>query len=70
MTPRRSQHPRAGLAIGAVVFLGWLGALGVAIASDGSSDGDTRAAPDAATQEAPVPRHGRAGPGYLGTETD
>jgi hypothetical protein len=70
MTPQRPQRPRAGLAIGAAVLLGWLGMIGVAIATDGSGDTDSRAAPKAGAADGPVARPGRAGPGYLGTEAD
>ena len=46
------------------MLAGWLGALGVAIASDNSIGGESRAAPGATTAETPVARPGRAGPGY------
>jgi hypothetical protein len=57
-------HPRAGMVIGADVIVGWLGAIGVAIASDNSSDGESRAAPYSAARETPTARAGRAWPGY------
>jgi hypothetical protein len=62
--PRRATHPRAGLAIGAAVLAGWLGAIGAAVATDGSTDAESRAAPKSAAAEGPVARPGRAGPGY------
>jgi hypothetical protein len=68
MSPQRRKQPRAALAIGAVVLGGWLAALGVAIANDGSTDSDSRAAPGAAAADAPVARPGRAGPGYFPSE--
>jgi hypothetical protein len=62
MSPAR--HPRAGLAIGALVLAGWLAALGVAMADDGSTSAESRAAPNASGAEAPVDRPGWAGLGY------
>jgi hypothetical protein len=50
MNPQRYAHPRAGMAIGAVLLVGWFGAIGAAIATDDSGDPS---------------RTGRAGPGYL-----
>jgi hypothetical protein len=58
------RHPRAGLAIGALMLAAWLGALGAAIADDGSSNAESRAAPSAEASQTPVARPGRAGPGY------
>lgn len=65
MSPERPVYPRTGLAIGAVLLAGWLGAIGVAIASDDSTNAESRAAPSGAGAEAedPVARPGRAGPG-------
>jgi hypothetical protein len=51
MNARTHAHPRAGLAIGAVLLAGWMGALGAAVASDESTGKDSRT--------------GRAGPGYV-----
>jgi hypothetical protein len=62
MSPAR--HPRAGLAIGALVLLGWFAALGAAIADDGSTTAERLATPSSGTSDAPVARPGRAGPGY------
>jgi hypothetical protein len=68
MTSQRRGHPRAGLAIGALVLGGWLAALGVAIANDGTSDRESGAVPGSPSADAPVARPGRAGPGYLPSE--
>jgi hypothetical protein len=65
MTTARRSHPRAGLAIGALLLAVWLAALGVAIADDGSTNAESRAAPNASGTDAPVARLGRAGPGYF-----
>jgi hypothetical protein len=61
---RPGRQPRAGLAIGALMLVGWLAALGAAIADDGSTNAASRAAPSSGTSDAPVARPGRAGPGY------
>jgi hypothetical protein len=70
MSPQRPRHPRAGLAIGAVVLAGWLSAIGAAIATDGSADVEDRAAPGAGTAETRVARPGRAGPAYNPAKVD
>jgi hypothetical protein len=60
-------HPRAGLAIGAVLLAGWLGAIGIAIANDDDTgaSGSAGATPggDVVDDESSGP--GRAGPGFL-----
>jgi hypothetical protein len=64
MTTQRPFHPRAGLAIGAALLAGWLGAIGAAVASDSSTEAASRATPKAPETGTPVARPGRAGPGY------
>jgi hypothetical protein len=64
MNTQRALHPRAGLAIGAVLLTGWLGVIGAAIASDSSTETASSAAPKAPETGTPVARPGRAGPGY------
>jgi hypothetical protein len=64
MSPALARHPRAALAIGAVVLSGWLAAIGLAIGTDASTDVESRAAPNGAPAEGPVARPGKAGPGY------
>jgi hypothetical protein len=64
MNPRRTPHPRAGLAVGAALLAGWLGAMGAAMASDASTDAEGHAEPKSAVAETPPARPGRAGPGY------
>jgi hypothetical protein len=60
-------RPRAGLAIGAVLLAGWLGAIGIAIATDDDTGatGSAGAAPGADVSDDASVRPGRAGPGYL-----
>jgi hypothetical protein len=70
MSRARRAHPRAGLALGAVMLAAWLAALGAAIADDGSTNADSRATARDGTAEAPVARPGRAGPGYHVGGTD
>jgi hypothetical protein len=65
MTPPRRPNPRVGLATAALLLAGWLAALGVAIASDGSGGSRESAAPAASDAEPRVARPGRAGPGYV-----
>jgi hypothetical protein len=57
-------HRREGMAIGAAVIVGWLGAIGVAISSDNSASPGSRAAPYSVGAETTTARTGRAGPGY------
>jgi hypothetical protein len=57
-------HPRAGMAIGAAVVVGWVGVIGVAIAGDDSPSAETRATPYSVGAESPTARPGRVGPGY------
>jgi hypothetical protein len=45
-TPR---HPRAGLAAGLAILAAWLGALGIAFATDDSADRERGAGPAART---------------------
>jgi hypothetical protein len=85
MTPQAPAHPRVSLAIGAALLAGWLGTIGVAIASDGSAGSQGRASPAAAGVdfaaerqaasssagvESRAARPGRAGPGYYGARAD
>jgi hypothetical protein len=65
MYAQSARHPRAGAALGAAILAAWVGALGVAMAADGSKDGSRRAAPAAKAVETPSARPGRAGPGYV-----
>jgi hypothetical protein len=64
VNPRRPPHPWAGLAIGAALLAGWLGAMGAGMASDASTDAEDRAERKSAVAETPPARPGRAGPGY------
>jgi hypothetical protein len=53
-----ARHPRAGIAIAAAIFVAWLGAVGIAFATDDSADGTRGAASSAHTELAepsPVP---------------
>jgi hypothetical protein len=63
-TTQAPAHPRAGMAIGAAVIVGWLGAIGVAIASDDSPVVESRAVANGAAAEAPAPGAGRAAAGF------
>jgi hypothetical protein len=60
----QSAHPRAGMAIGAAVIVGWLGAIGVAIASDDSPVAKSDAVTNAGAPETPTGGEWRAWPGY------
>lgn len=51
---QRARHPRAGIAIGAVILGAWAGAVGLAFAGDGSADADR--APAAPAVEALAPQ--------------
>jgi hypothetical protein len=57
-------HPRAGIAIGAAVIVGWLGAIGVAIAGDDSPVAQSDAVTNAGGSESPSGGEWRAWPGY------
>jgi hypothetical protein len=50
---RPARNPRAGVAIGAAILVAWLGALGVAIASDESVNENHESAPAGHVQAAP-----------------
>jgi hypothetical protein len=47
MNAQHRPHPRAGIAIGALLLAGWVGAIGAAIATDdaGGSSGASGAGP-------------------------
>lgn len=69
-THSRPRHPRAGAAIGAAIVAAWLGAIGLAVASDSSAGTTASAAPGADVTENPAARPGRAGPGYPAPSSD
>jgi hypothetical protein len=69
-TSQSRPHPRAGMAIGAAVMVGWLGAIGLATASDNSPHAETGAAPNAASVEGPLASQERFGPGEHDTSAD
>jgi hypothetical protein len=46
MYTQTPHHPRAGAVIGLAILAVWLGALGLAFATDGSADGSRGAPPD------------------------
>jgi hypothetical protein len=70
MSTQRPRHPRAGIAIGLVLLVGWLGAIVASLATDSSSDVDTRAVPGARSAEQQFARPGAAGPGYRSAAAD
>jgi hypothetical protein len=57
-------HPRAGMAIGAAVVVGWLGAIGVAIASDDSPVAQSDTVTNAGAPESTTGGEWRVWPGY------
>jgi hypothetical protein len=59
------RHPRAGIAIGAVVLVAWLAAIALAATSDGSTGSGDSATPGSSAVQAPPARTGRAAPGYF-----
>jgi hypothetical protein len=69
-TTQSRAHPRAGMAIGAALIVGWLGVIGVAITGDDSPVARSDAVRNTGSSESPTAGAGRAWPGYPLAEAD